>query len=322
MGIFNEKQEKLGYSVNQLAQASGIAYSYVLKILKGTPNDYQKYGVDILIRLGVALNFSLSEFDDLIKLSGDPKGVGLEHSHYFLSSAEKRKVEGTQAVFDGFSFDNFLLALESEPGNICVVNNKISAIFRPEGYTKELQYNNKEISDLHKIRLKFEDEIILMRFNNFIKKIDDRSYTHIIFLGHLKDYISRAIDSDSPKKAKIYEYHIRRMTEYLGHFNFDLAVTLVEPALRFEILRGREDNKKDHLVTIGGTDFPRSLDSDSGGALLGMSTDNEYMVNTFKAEFDRLLSYRSKELSSGIALKEKILEALENRDLSSLDVAG
>lgn len=276
-----------GLSLNQVSQMSGIAYSYLHGIIK--KGGVTKPGRKNLISIAIGLNLSFEQINALLKRYGHaPERISFDDIDIFKTCAKKRKIVGTQPIFNDLNYHLIFLGLETLPGDLIVVMKSPPSVLKDENY---LQFSgeNSGITDpvYHQLISSVQNERKWL-LDNLLKT--NKLHLLVCFRCFEK-YVKRAIE------RKEYRTHIKNhlceLLKYIKHPNYHFELIEDHSYQQFEMKLAPDGSKmKDKVLMVGyGANIHKGITEDnSTDRLMGFATDSEKITNHLYLEYKQLRS--------------------------------
>jgi transcriptional regulator with XRE-family HTH domain len=264
---------------NQVAAVSGLSNAYIRVLERGETASVKR---EKLISFAVALNLDLFQTDEL--LTGfDRTRLSTDDIPNFIETSRQVKISSAMLPLrDAFLIELVFLAIERVPGDHIIVNDRPTSCLRPEGFRS---YSCRNMAEVHPIHSALIEEIGRERKRNLLAKLDRYKVHNYICRDSLEEYIRECRDPDELMWRK---KHIETTLEHLRHYDrFKLFLTKTIPSFLFSLkLPSDPENENPKLAFIG-----KQIDFFMGkgsGRLAGFATDNQVVIENFKADVEFL----------------------------------
>jgi len=264
---------------NQVAAISGLSNAYIRVLENG---DSASVGREKLIAFAVALNLDLNKIDDLLTIFDRAK-LTTDDIPIFLETSKHRKISSAlHPLRDVYAIELVFLSVEQIPGHQVTVNDMPSAVFRPEGYRT---FTDKKLAEGHSIYSDLIEAIGRERSRNLVVQLARYPVDHYICRDNLEGYIKQCDDIEGKgwrvKHIETMLWHIRNYDKYR------LFLTNLIPSFNFVLKLPPESGKYTDKLSFMGKQIDFFLGPRSG-RLAGFATDNQIVIENFKAEVESL----------------------------------
>lgn len=264
---------------NQVAAISGLSNAYIRVLENG---DSASVGRDKLISFAVALNLDLNEIDKLLNIF-DRANLTKDDIPTFLGTSKHRKISSAlHPLRDVYAMELVFLSIEQIPGHQVTVNNRPSAVFWPEGYRT---FAEKSLVEAHHIYSDLIEAIGRERKRNLALQLARYPVDHYICRDNLEEYVKQC---DDVKERQWLAKHVETMLWHVKNYNnFRLFLTNMIPSFIFVLKLPPELGKETDKLSFMGKNIDFFLGPRSG-RLAGFATDNQIIIENFKAEVESL----------------------------------
>lgn len=264
---------------NQVAAISGLSNAYIRILERGETASVRR---EKLISFAVALNLDLRETDELLS-TFDRTKLTTDDIPSFIETSKQVKISSALLPLrDAFLIELLFLAIEQVPGDQIIVNDRPTSCLRPEGFRS---YSCRNLTGVHPIHSALIEDIGRERKLNMVSKLT-RYYIHnYICRDSLEEYIRECKD---PEELAWRVKHIETALWHMRHYDhFKVFLTGTVPSFLFSLkLPSDPEDEGPKLAFIG-----KQIDFFMGkgsGRLAGFATDNQVVIENFRADVEFL----------------------------------
>lgn len=264
---------------NQVAAISGLSNAYIRVLEKG---ESASVGREKLISVAVALSLDLQEIDELLTVFDRAK-LSLDDIPNFIQISRQAKISSALLPLrDVFFIELIFLAIEQIPGRQIIVNDRPTSCLRPEGHRS---YFCRGMTRIHPIHSPLIEAIGRERKRNLVSKLMHYTVQNYICRDNLEKYVRRCGDVEERAwRAK----HVETMLWYMRHYdNFKVFLTNAIPSFLFSLNLPPESERESPKLAFIGKQIDFFMGKGSG-RLAGFATDNQIIIENFKADVEFL----------------------------------
>ena len=260
---------------NQIAAVSGLSNPYIKGLELG---HIANVGREKLISLGIALDLSLSQIDDLLNVF-DRTPLSRDDIATFIETSKRCHISAAlHPVHDSYTFDLMLLSAEQKPGPHVIVSPRPASCLREEGHRR---YAEKALVTAHPIYGDLVAAINEERRDRLISNLNEHQVANYVCAHCLRDYIRRCDDA-TERYWRIA--HIKNTIDTIHKFEkFSLFLTEECPSFIF-VLRTPADMEHASEKLIITVLPPHRMSVRVSGLLAGFATDSQAVILNFKNE--------------------------------------
>jgi len=264
---------------NQVAAISGLSNAYIRVLERG---ETASVGREKLISFAVALNLDLDETDELLAVFDRTKLTADDIPSFIETSKQMKISSALLPLRDAFLIELLFLAIEQVPGNQIIVNDRPTSCLRPEGFRS---YSCRKMAKVHPIHSALIEAIGRERKRNLVSKLTHYPVYNYICRDNLEEYIR---DCEDPEELGWRIKHVEVMLWHIRHYDdFHVLLTSTIPSFLFSLkLPPDSKNGSPKLAFIG-----KQIDFFMGkgsGRLAGFATDNQVVIENFRADVEFL----------------------------------
>jgi transcriptional regulator with XRE-family HTH domain len=267
--------KKSPLSRNQIAAVSGLSNAYIRELEKGGIGNV---GREKLIAFAIALNLSLTEIDDMLRVF-DRAALAEDDIPVFIQASERSRISAAlHPIRDSFTFDIAILSAERIPGDHVIVSPRPASCLRAEGHRA---YAEKSLAAAHRLYADLVEAINRERRKQLMANLADHAVRQFVCINCLTDYIRECTDAEEKRWR---QRHVRNAVNIISSFErYEFYLTRECPSFIFVMRTPPPDSGISEKLIITVLP-PHRLQVRTSGLLAGFATDNHAVILNFKEE--------------------------------------
>jgi hypothetical protein len=268
---------------NQISAISGLTNTYIRDL---EADRIQNVPRENLISLSVALNLSLDDVDQLLRIF-DRAPLSDADIPAFLVVADRARLSTALHACHNIIYELVSTAILRVPSAIFQVNDKPPSALRGPGFRSHF---DRFILANHPIYQGLVEAIGEQRRSRFRTFLERGRIDHYMHVGGIERYAREADDADD---LRWRHSHIRALVDVLRHFpNFELHLTDAPANFVYSIVTPQQQTTWPQIVTFEGQAAP-GVTRRVTGRLTGFATTNPAIISRFENDLDAVKSLTS-----------------------------